>query len=123
MLLEIGAITIICHIILGGGKHVYLGGKHTLVFPPDKTLCAPSKSLCIYNMGNICVHVPTCVVCSDHHLIHTRQAGVDVEEALRAMSLLRERLEQGQGDMLASVSTVCIHYVYIYMYIYIVDPG
>jgi hypothetical protein len=44
-------------------------------------------------------------VCSDHYLIHMRQAGVDVEEALQTMSLMRQRLD---ADVQASVSTLHI---------------
>ena len=56
--------------------------------------CEFSHVLCV------CVYIH---VCSDHYLIHMRQAGVDVEEALQTMSLMRQRLD---ADVQASVSTV-----------------
>ena len=46
-------------------------------------------------------------ICSDHHFkhVHTKSTGVDIDEAVRTMALLRQRIAQGAAEMLTSVST------------------
>lgn len=48
---------------------------------------------------------------SDHYLIHTNHVGVDIEEALKTMALLGQRLTQAKADIQTSVST----YTHVYI--------
>ena len=51
-------------------------------------------------------------LCSEHHMIHTKASGVDVEETLRSMDLLRHRLHQAPvktTDLFTFVSTTQLH--------------
>ena len=44
-------------------------------------------------------------LCSNHHEIHTFGASVNVEEALKTMALLRQRLVQTTTDIQKAVSS------------------
>ena len=49
----------------------------------------------------------------EHHMLHTKRSGVDVDEALRCMSLLRRRLDQSgpssKINLLTTVSSKCCY--------------
>ena len=49
------------------------------------------------------------IVCREHHMIHTKVSGVDVEEVMRTMGLLRQRLAADKLNLLAPVSCTYIH--------------
>ena len=54
------------------------------------------------------------ILCSDHYL--NKSAGVDTDEALRTMALLRQRLAQGAADVETSVSDQCMNSTSVHAY-------
>ena len=107
--------------------HVYI----YCVYNVSQAQCEYAIRTCsAYGLGvlhwepSICIYV-ACVchyfsMCSDHHFknVHTRSTGVDIDEAVRTMALLRQRIAQGAAEMLTSVSTcTCMKFMYVCMYV------